>query len=280
MTSRKISTAIICFFLIAATGDCVNQVCPFGQYTKGNPSAEKDLKTCKQYACNSCCTAEITEQLVKMPLQEVGGLNYTQCGALTPMCSQFISYSQCFYQCSPNLTPWLDKSYRFMNLPICAEYCDNWYTACSIDQTCVVGTDWARGFKVVKDLERDIYTQQCKDGAKCRNFSEVYSSGEDMCNKMWSGIVYTEGPNCINPADMAHNVELIKEMYGDTYDTTLCDDPDYADAGLVIGVVIGVLAGMALIGALVYMLVTNKKRKEKETVSAANELEDMAPSKE
>lgn len=262
--------------------------CPIGQYTKATPSAESGMKACKEYSCDSCCSANLTAQLAQLPLQVVGGLNYSQCGGgLSAICSQYMSYIQCFYQCSPNLYPWLGKDGRMYNLPLCGSFCDEWFAVCMSDKSCVQGTDWVRGFQEVPDPNnKGKVILQCKTGQPCRNFSQIYGTSQNFCNQMWPGsVVYTsDEDNCINPAGTpTSNEQVFKAVAGEDAVYTVCEEVTYIDTGAIIGIVIGCLAGLALICGVIMFCIRNKQKqkepakKEPKEQGKPKELEELHP---
>lgn len=273
------------FHLTYAHG--VEQTCPKGQFTKDAPSKEDGLATCKYFSCNSCCSPEITKQLALVPLQQVGAINYTQCGTLSDMCSYYMSYIQCFYQCSPNIYVWTNPSTKVVeNLPICGSFCDNWFEACSADMTCTRNKNWMNGFTTKLNAD-GTKAQQCFPGESCRNYSVVYASGQDMCNNMWGhALQYTSdkdgGDHCVDPSDMQHNADFIKETKGDEYPVSVCGAGEYVDTGLIIGIVVGVIAGIALILALVALIRSRKFQKKEDTggKAAPKEMEELNPTPE
>lgn len=48
--------------------------------------------------------------------------------------------------CSPNVAHWKHPEFpsALLQLPVCREFCDEWYAACADDSTCAVNwiTDW------------------------------------------------------------------------------------------------------------------------------------------
>nr|XP_039274360.1 riboflavin-binding protein-like [Styela clava] len=281
------SVISISLLLVAKAQEQPNdQVCPFGAYTKEAPSQENNLKACKEYQCNSCCTEELTEQLVLVPLQMVGILNYSQCdGGLSTACSNYMSYIQCYYQCSPNLYPWLHRvTRRLENLPICASFCGDWYEACKDDRTCVDETDWLRGFQKVQvgDDPKDI-TLQCKTGQPCRKYSEVYENAQKFCTEMWPGVTMyqTDESSCVIPGDQGHNKNVVKAVEGEDAPFSTCESVHYTDTGMIVGIVVGVIAGAAMLTALVIFIIRTKEAKKHKAKGGSQpkpkEMEELNP---
>lgn len=217
---------------------------PPGQH-KEKPSPE-ELKGCKKYSCNSCCTVDKSKALATRPLQSVGKFNFTQCGRpLSGACSDSFQALMCLYKCSPNLYPFFGNTSRD-RIPLCSWFCDKWFNACSGDKTCVINQNWLIGFNVHERGEVD----KCRQGSVCRNFTQTYSSGKQMCDNLFAQIfMYSDDEDkCLNPFEESRNTEIIKEMYPGV-ETDVCEDSmtSYADAGKICGIVFGVLGGIFLI---------------------------------
>ena len=68
-------------------------------------------------------------------------------------------------------------------IPLCAGFCNAWYSACAADYTCV--NDWATWPTITINNATGYF---CPLGSQCRTFAAVYGSGEQMCNAMWSPV--------------------------------------------------------------------------------------------
>ncbi|CAM4548397.1 unnamed protein product [Leuciscus chuanchicus] len=67
---------------------------------------------------------------------------------------------------------------RILDVPLCVEDCNGWFDDCKNDYTCKdnwhKGWDWSTG------------TNRCPEGSQCRLWTEIFSSAQDMCEKIWS----------------------------------------------------------------------------------------------
>ena len=75
---------------------------------------------------------------------------------------------ECFYRCSPNTAHWQGPFPSSLNyLPICSDYCDEWYQACAADMACAANwlTDWNY---------TDSGNNHCKAEATCSRFDQVH----------------------------------------------------------------------------------------------------------
>ncbi|XP_078484722.1 riboflavin-binding protein-like [Ciona intestinalis] len=262
----KITVVTILLGLFANHGKSalMSPSCPRGDYQKESPSGQEHLAACKQYTCNSCCFENITTQLAIMPIQQVGKLNYEQCGKLTDACSTQHTYLQCLYQCSPNLYPWMIESTRkLIAIPLCASFCDQWFFTCSADMTCAPGDgNWKTGLNKGFDASGNP-VDACQPGVICRNYTETYGSGEVLCNNIWGTLFKysTDTNNCIDPSNPTHNSEVVKSI-NSSYTTSICETEVYTDTGMIIGIVFGVLGGIFLIAAGIAFYMRQKKNKK------------------
>jgi hypothetical protein len=69
-----------------------------------------------------------------------------------------------------------EKPWAFKGIPVCSTYCDDWFTACADDLTCV--EDWA-------DWPTTDGQYTCPAGSSCRTYREVYGNGTGLCNRQW-----------------------------------------------------------------------------------------------
>uniref|UniRef100_H2Y7U9 Folate receptor-like domain-containing protein n=1 Tax=Ciona savignyi TaxID=51511 RepID=H2Y7U9_CIOSA len=255
---------VLILSVIGASTSFTTPTCPRGDYHKETPSAETHLQACKQYTCDSCCFENITIELASVPIAQVGKLDYHQCSKqLTDACSNQHTYLQCLYQCSPNLYPWMGKVTRIPNsIPLCSNFCDQWYLTCQADMTCAPGVgNWKTGLNKGFDADGNP-VNPCKDGVMCRNYTEVYGSGQALCENIW-GTMFTyttDTTNCIDPSDPAHNAKFVESL-NSTFTSSVCAPVEYVDAGMIVGIVFGVLAALGLIAAGVVFYMRQKKSK-------------------
>ncbi|CAH2225923.1 folate receptor beta [Pelobates cultripes] len=103
---------------------------------------------------------------------------------MSPECKKHFIQDTCFYECSPNLGPWIqavDSSWRkerILDVPLCQEDCEDWYNDCKRDYTCKdnwhVGWNWTGGIN------------KCPEGSQCRTIGDVYGSASNFCETVWS----------------------------------------------------------------------------------------------
>jgi len=238
----KLLVVLVLFAASACALDCPQK--PRGQH-KASPSPET-LNSCKQYSCNSCCTADTTKELALKPLQTVGKWNFAQCGQpLSDACSMSFSDIMCLYKCSPNIYTFFGADLKTLTrIPLCSWFCDRWYQTCMNDMTCVMNQSWMTGFKLVNR------TDTCSPGSSCRNFTQVYAGGKNMCDNLFGQTFKfsNDSGNCLDPFSPSHNVEIIQTRFPGK-ETSVCEKntTNYLDAGAIVGIVFGVLAAIFLI---------------------------------
>jgi len=133
----------------------------------------------------SCCTNDTAKQIA-LDKSQLYNFNYSHCGNISQKCLSWFIKNHCFYECSPNLGPWLTKvsnSYRnerFINLPLCTATCDNWWDACKFDKTCVI--NWSKGFKWSKD------GNVCPQNSSCELIQTLFKNSTFFCENVY-------GPN-------------------------------------------------------------------------------------
>ncbi|KAL1437004.1 hypothetical protein MTO96_049022 [Rhipicephalus appendiculatus] len=89
----------------------------------------------------------------------------------------------CFYECEPNIGPWIVTverkigKERFFEVPLCYSDCVAWWEDCKYDYACT--PNWPRGFKFYGGKNH------CPKGAKCVTFEEMYKGPTDFCSQVW-----------------------------------------------------------------------------------------------
>lgn len=157
-------------------------VCMQGKYHKHKPSSEVSLFAhCSPWRKRSCCTEDTTKQLHKTNTWY--NLNWDHCGKMSDMCRGHFLQDLCFYECSPNVGPWLVKvnmktrKERFYKVPLCRRECERWWNDCKDDFTCIrnwsVGFNWTTG------------TTTCPTGTSCQKFEHVFHNAIDFCESVW-----------------------------------------------------------------------------------------------
>ncbi|XP_033111301.1 folate receptor beta-like [Anneissia japonica] len=159
--------------------------CLDGVNHKTKPGPESNLfGQCNQYKELSCCTEETTRGLHQS--HSWLNFNWHHCDTqLSKACTAFLNHDLCFYECSPNVAPWLVphnisiRNERYKGIPLCESECNAWWDACRYDLTCkdnwALGWDWSAGVNV------------CPAGTTCRTFEDVFGSAANMCHQIWAG---------------------------------------------------------------------------------------------
>ncbi|CAG2065434.1 unnamed protein product [Timema podura] len=136
---------------------------------------------CVPWRDRSCCTFNTTH------LTHHGSpynFNFNHCGHVKNMseeCRKHFIQDSCFYECSPNVGPWVVKvemkirNERFVHVPLCSSDCEAWFEACIDDYTCT--DNWVQNFKWAGG------TNQCHPGSECRTFRETFETAENFCHK-------------------------------------------------------------------------------------------------
>ncbi|XP_064456697.1 folate receptor beta-like [Ornithodoros turicata] len=158
------------------------KVCMDGRNHKAMPGPEDDLHgQCTPWKKEACCTGNTTRAV-----HNTNMYNFTYDFCETPMsdaCRRHFRRDLCFYECEPNLKPWIVKvnrkiaKERFFEVPLCQSDCDAWWNDCRQDLACV--RNWAREFRWKKGNNR------CPGTTGCQKFEELYSGASDFCSEVW-----------------------------------------------------------------------------------------------
>ncbi|XP_018904498.2 folate receptor beta isoform X1 [Bemisia tabaci] len=160
--------------------------CIDGLNHKKEPGPESDLyKECSPWKHRSCCTFDTTYNAHH---SNNHGFNFDHCSHVKIMserCRRHFIQDLCFYECSPNVGPWVVKvphkqsKERFFEVPLCQIDCDSWFDACRHDYTCA--EIWGRN-----GFQWKNHTNYCKESSTCRTFEEVYNNNaKNFCEKVW-----------------------------------------------------------------------------------------------
>ncbi len=97
-------------------------------------------------------------------------LIWDRCGGLSPRCESFLQSLSHFLYCSLLAGNWAhpEKHGSVQALPICAAFCDQWFSACRDDLTC--GRNWL--FQPGGG--------SCEGG--CLTFDQTFLDARDLCN--------------------------------------------------------------------------------------------------
>lgn len=172
-------------------------VCMDGILHKLTPGPESELfKQCSPWSKRSCCTKEIAEQMHANATWYK--MDWSHCQQkLSKTCRGKFMQDLCFYECSPNVGPWLVKvdgmkirKERFVDVPLCRQECDAWWDACKDDYTCI--ENWARGFDWSTGFPK------CPEGTSCKPMRQVYTNASHFCETVWDHswkVVNNDDPN-------------------------------------------------------------------------------------
>ncbi|XP_078514750.1 folate receptor gamma-like isoform X2 [Lissotriton helveticus] len=188
---------LIWFFAASVTGakDSVLNICMNAKHQKEKPGKEGAMYgQCAPWKDNSCCRANTSEE-AHNDQSNLYGFNWNHCGIMSDNCKKHFIQDTCFYECSPNLGPWIqpiDSSWRkerILDVPLCKEDCDTWWQDCKQDYTCKSnwhkGWDWSTG------------SNRCPENAPCVKFTDMFPQPSDLCVNIWSNSykysTYTRG---------------------------------------------------------------------------------------
>ncbi|XP_006870324.1 PREDICTED: folate receptor alpha-like [Chrysochloris asiatica] len=159
-------------------------VCMDAKHHKEKPSPEDNLHgQCSPWKKNSCCNTNISQEAHK-DISYLYRFNWDHCGKMNAECKQHFIQDTCFYECSPNLGPWIqqvDQSWRkerVLDVPLCKEDCQRWWEDCRTSYTCK--TNWHKGWNWTSGHN------QCPVGTTCQRFDFYFPTPAAMCDLIWS----------------------------------------------------------------------------------------------
>ncbi|XP_029457898.1 folate receptor alpha-like isoform X2 [Rhinatrema bivittatum] len=180
---RWILLCVLAASIECALKDFMN-VCMDAKHHKSEPGYEDKLHgQCTPWKNNSCCTANTSAEAHES-VSYLYGFDWNHCGAMSKACKKHFIQDTCFYECSPNLGPWIqevDSSWRkqrILDVPLCQEDCENWWQDCKDDLTCK--ENWHKGWNWTSGQNR------CPLGAQCQKFTVFFPRPSDLCEKIWS----------------------------------------------------------------------------------------------
>uniref|UniRef100_A0ABI7XNG3 Folate receptor-like domain-containing protein n=1 Tax=Felis catus TaxID=9685 RepID=A0ABI7XNG3_FELCA len=165
-------------------GDELLNVCMNTKHHKREPGPEDQLyDECTPWKDNACCTAS-TSWEAHLDVSLLYNFSLIHCGLMMPGCEKHFIQAICFYECSPNLGPWIRKmdlagpGERILDVPLCQEDCEQWWEDCRTSYTCKSNWhgdwDWSRG------------KNRCPARAVCHPFPHYFPTPADLCEKIWS----------------------------------------------------------------------------------------------
>jgi len=191
---------IICAFILFAVleDDATSNVefvhkCIDSRYHKTTPGKEgvEFVGSCKPWTNYSCCTANTSSKIHADVLYSLHKMVLDQCPTIKNMsskCREHFKHDTCFYECSPNLSPWIvrdgvskvTRKERAMHIPLCADDCDQWFHDCKDDYTCSGNWGNSSSWNWKKKGSPEMCTQPCK------TFSEYYKNPKTFCEKIFN----------------------------------------------------------------------------------------------
>ena len=188
--------------------------CISSKYHKQTPSSEP-LKSihCQPWNNNSCCTWNTTSKIEQDGPLSLHGIVWDQCPqkGMSEKCRQHFMQDTCFYECSPNLGPWIQadtsskitRKERIKNVPLCSSDCNSWYDDCFSDYTC--NDNWETGWIWSKKGSMEMCPKECK------RFSEYFKNSKDFCEKLFNySFKYEEDEsNCMHLVPVGNSNELV-----------------------------------------------------------------------
>ncbi|XP_074650213.1 folate receptor gamma-like isoform X2 [Tubulanus polymorphus] len=206
---------------LKSAGDFLN-ICPRGNHHKQVPTEESVLHgPCSDWQKRSCCTTDISENITKQHVMY--NFNYNHCPGhhMSAKCKRHFLRDLCFYECSPNVGPWLVKvsqskirNERFVKVPLCKSECDSWWNDCKDEYTC--RSNWAYGFNWTTG------TNRCPEGSMCKTFTYHFKTAKKFCEQIWdqSYVVASDDEMCFrmwfngsstpNPNDKVASLEAAR----------------------------------------------------------------------
>ncbi|XP_055338689.1 folate receptor beta-like [Paramacrobiotus metropolitanus] len=195
----------LCLCLMVCVGVAISsdneKRCINARYQKTKPGPENLNGTvCSAWSGNSCCNATVAASITNLSNNDsLTWLNFRwdHCDKpLSAKCRSFFVQDLCFYECSPNMGPWIitdpkrrkSRVERFLDVPLCQTQCDQWYDACKNDLTCT--DNWSE-FEWIDGINK------CPGASTCRLFSEVFGDPKTFCEKVFAGsfrYVYDDQP--------------------------------------------------------------------------------------
>uniref|UniRef100_A0A8C5WEC3 Folate receptor-like domain-containing protein n=1 Tax=Leptobrachium leishanense TaxID=445787 RepID=A0A8C5WEC3_9ANUR len=151
-----------------------------GKQQKLSPSVEPGLRKCQQYSSNACCSSD------HFHAEPVSPFPWDQCGPLSSRCEAQISKVECMYLCSPDIAAWHnpESNSGIKELPLCSEFCDQWFEACKDDLIC-----------------SGNHAANANCSQDCISYRQAFAAGSQLCDEIWGNSFRTGNkPNpCIEP---------------------------------------------------------------------------------
>ncbi|XP_053575369.1 retbindin [Bombina bombina] len=153
----------------------IGESCLFGRKSKLIPTAEPELRVCRQYSENACCSQD------QINAPSLHPFPWELCGPLSSRCESYLRRVQCMYLCSPHISAWgdPDSATGIKELPLCQGFCDHWFDACKEDLICTDSTSSATN---------------CSQG--CDTYTQIFGTGRQLCDNIWNHSFVTVPKPC------------------------------------------------------------------------------------
>lgn len=188
--------ALALYFTTAESATTVDQFldkCIDSKNHKSKPGREgKDfLGHCQPWSNHSCCTTSTADKIEADGILSLYNMVLDQCPTIKNMsanCRKHFKRDTCFYECSPNLAPWIGvdsvskktRKERATHIPLCAKDCDTWFEDCKDDFTCSGNWGDSTTWNWKKKGSAAMCTQPCK------RFKEYYPDPITFCEKLFN----------------------------------------------------------------------------------------------
>lgn len=185
--------ASVCLCSCNTAADKYLDRCVDSKNHKSTPGPEgKDfLGHCQPWTNHSCCTKDTASKIEADGIFSLYSMVLDQCPKIKTMsdkCKRHFKKDTCFYECSPNLAPWIvddnmskkTRTERIMHIPLCSSDCDQWFEDCKFEYTCsgnwgnISGWNWKKKGTV----------EMCKQ--PCKTFKEYYNNPKTFCEKIFN----------------------------------------------------------------------------------------------
>ena len=185
--------ALVIFSCAAAGSSDFEHTCISSKYHKSKAGREGQdfIGSCKPWSNYSCCTTNTSAKIDADGLFSLYNMLLDQCPSIKNMsesCKRHFKRDTCFYECSPNLSPWIvidsvskrTRKERAMHIPLCSDDCDQWFHDCKDDFTCSGNWGNISGWNWKQKGTPAMCTQPC------RTFSHYYSNPKIFCEKIFN----------------------------------------------------------------------------------------------
>ena len=174
---------------------------------------------CKPWQNRSCCTWNTTDNIDQNGTLSLYGILLDQCPMKKKMsdkCKKHFERDTCFYECSPNVGPWIEKDTtrktrkeRFRNVPLCGSDCDEWFNDCREDFTC--NNNWAKNW----NWKNKGTSEMCPQNLTCKTFEEYFGNSKTFCEKLFDNSYKYEKDEkiCMNLTPKGKHNEQVAENY-------------------------------------------------------------------